>query len=450
MELNDVILVSTDDHVIEPPDLFSANVPQRYRAQAPRVVTLANGEERWEFDGKLLATVGSAAVAGRSRDERHLEPSNFSDMRRGCWDPVARAQDMSVNGTLASVCFATLTGFAGELFLKGQDKDFMLALLQAYNDWNIDAWCAAAPGRFISVGMLPLWDPALAADEVRRLARKGVNAISFPENCAALGVPTFHKGHWDPVFDAITEADLAMVIHIGTGGGFRTPSMDSACDVPMCTMNITLADCAADIVFSPVPMKYPKLRIALSEGYIGWMPFFKERCDYVYEMHRRWTGADFKGMKPSELIRRHFLLCFTEDEAGVKARHDIGVETLTWEADYPHADSTWPDSPERLWRSLKDLPDEEIHAITHRNALRFFRFDPFRHIAAKDATVGALRAAAGAVDTTPIRDNRGGRSTLDLGNRHLSVGDLAAIGRELNLGLVSHSSTADKQTGAAA
>jgi hypothetical protein len=134
---------------------------------------------------------------------------------------------------------------------------------------------------------------------------------------------------------------------------------------------------------------------------MGWIPFFKERADFVYEMHRHWSNQDFGRDKPSDLIRRHFLVCFTEDRVGIKLRHDIGLEMITWECDYPHADTTWPHSPERLWGIIKELPRNEIDLITHQNAMRFFNFDPFRHVAKADATVGVLRAAAAHVDVTP-------------------------------------------------
>ncbi|MGE0387466.1 MAG: amidohydrolase family protein [Gammaproteobacteria bacterium] len=436
MKMDDMILVSVDDHLIEPRDLFEKHVPAAWRDRAPKVVTLPDGAERWVFEGRMMATVGSAAVSGRSREERCLEAANFSHMRAGCYDPRARCDDMSANGVLTSLCFGTLTGFAGELFHKGQDKALMHVLLQAYNDWHIDEWCATAPGRFIPIGIVPLWDADLALAEVRRLASKGVKAICFPENCASLGMKTIHEGYWDPVFAACCDAGLPLCIHIGTGGGFRIPSLQSPADVSLCTMNITLADCMADILFSGLFNRFPALRIALSEGYLGWVPFFKERCDYVYEMHRFWTGADFGADKPSDLIRRHFLLCFTEDEAGVRERHQIGIETMTWECDYPHADSTWPTSPERLWRSLQHLPDAEIDLITHGNAMRFFDFDPFVSVPRERASVGALRADARHVDVRPVSGLGGYTPKFSLGRKHLTAADLMALAKQMDLGII--------------
>ena len=194
-----------------------------------------------------------------------------------------------------------------------------------------------------------------------------------------------------------------------------------------------LADCAADLLFSHVLRKFPTLRIALSEGYMGWMPFFKERADFVYEFHRFWTGQNFGDLKPSDVIRRHFLVCFTEDPVGVETRHRTGIETITWECDYPHADSTWPVSPERLWPSLERVPKDEIDMMTHRNAMRFFKFDPFKHIDRKDATVGALREAGKHVDLTPIEG--GGYKAIPK-DKIMRAQDLADMAKEMGNALM--------------
>jgi len=141
------------------------------------------------------------------------------------------------------------------------------------------------------------------------------------------------------------------------------------------------------------------VKFALSEGGIGWIPYLMERADYVYQHHRTWTGTDLGDKLPSDLFREKFVTCFIDDAVGIGLRHQIGVENICWEADYPHSDSTWPTSPERLAAALDGVPDDEVAAITHRNAMREFRFDPFAHRPPEACTVGALRAGAVDVDT---------------------------------------------------
>ena len=155
-------------------------------------------------------------------------------------------------------------------------------------------------------------------------------------------------------------------------------------------------------MWSPVLRTFPDLRVALSEGGIGWVPYFCDRLDWIYTRHRAWTGQDFGGQLPSEVFRERIVLCFIDDPSGVDQLDRIGVDQVCWEADYPHSDSTWPISPETLWSSIDGLSAEVIDQITHRNAMRHFRFDPFAGGKARtDIDVAALRARSTDVDVTP-------------------------------------------------
>ena len=186
-------------------------------------------------------------------------------------------------------------------------------------------------------------------------------------------------------------------------------------EAPITTMislqPMNLVQAAADLLWSRVIREFP-VRIALSEGGIGWIPYFLERADYVYERHARWTGSDFGGRLPSEVFRERFLTCFIDDGAGIELRDHIGVESICWECDYPHSDSTWPNSPERLLRSLDGVHRTDIEAITHRNAMREFQFDPFSHRPLEQSPAGALRAEATGVDTQ-VRSSGQGRPAPD-------------------------------------
>ena len=149
---------------------------------------------------------------------------------------------------------------------------------------------------------------------------------------------------------------------------------------------------ATDLLWSNVLRKFPDLKFALSEGGIGWLPYWLERIDYVYQQHRFWTHQDFGDQLPSQVARDHFTFCFISDRAGVDARHAIGIDNITWECDYPHSDSSWPHSPESVIKQLDGVPDAEINKITYENAMRIFGYDPFATIPKEKATVGGLRA----------------------------------------------------------
>ena len=144
----------------------------------------------------------------------------------------------------------------------------------------------------------------------------------------------------------------------------------------------------------------PTCASRMSEGGIGWIPYFLERVDYVYKHHKAWTGADLGGMLPSEVFNEHIITCFIDDAVGVENRHHLNIDHITWECDYPHSDSTWPHSPELLAPALAGVPDDEIDKITHENAMRLFQYDPFAARPKEQCTVGALRAEAADVDVS--------------------------------------------------
>jgi predicted TIM-barrel fold metal-dependent hydrolase len=320
-------------------------------------------------------------------------------MRAGCYDIAKRVDDMSANGVLGSMCFPSFPQFCGQLFARSEDKDLGLALLRAYNDWHIDEWCGSAPGRFIPLALPVLWDPQLAADEVHRVARKGCHAVTFSENPEKLGYASFHSDYWDPFFAACEEEGTILCLHIGSSSQLVITSIEAPINVMITLQPMNIVQAAADVLWSRVLQKFPGLRIALSEGGIGWIPYFLERVDYVYKNHSAWTGQKMD-MLPSELFKERIVTCFIDDAAGIEARAHLDIDMITWECDYPHSDSTWPESPELLARTLVGVPDDEVDKMTHLNAMRIFQYDPFAHRPREQCTVGALRAEAAGVDVS--------------------------------------------------
>jgi predicted TIM-barrel fold metal-dependent hydrolase len=399
--IDDLVLVSVDDHVVEPPDMFEGRLPTRFAGQAPVVTRREDGTEIWRFDGKEATNIGLNAVAGRPVEEYGIEPTSFAEIRSGCYDIHDRVRDMDANGVIGSMCFPSFPNLCGQLFSKATDPELGLAVLRAYNDWHIDEWCGTYPGRFIPLALPPIWDPSAMAEEVRRVAAKGCHAFSFSENPAKLKLPSFHSEHWDPFWAACSDEGTIVCLHIGSSSTLVVTAPDAPIDVLMGLQPVNIIQCAADLLFSPVLRKFPDLKVALSEGGIGWIPYFLDRMDWTYNRHHRWTGQDFGDKLPSEVFRERIVTCFIDDPSGVELRHHVGIDNICWEADYPHSDSTWPASPELLWASIGGLPEDEIDKITYENAMRHYRFDPFAHRPKEQCTVGALRAGAKDVDTTP-------------------------------------------------
>ncbi len=402
MDIDELILISVDDHVVEPPDLFEGRLSKQASESAPFVTQLENGRDVWMFEGQALPNVGLNAVAGRVPEEYGLDATSFDQMRAGCYDIDERIRDMNVNGVLSSLNFPSLTGFCGQLFYSCPDKDIALELVRAYNDWHIDDWCGRHPGRMIPMVITPLWDPDLMAAEVHRAADKGCHAVSFSENPEKLGLPSFHTDHWDPFWSACCDTGTVVNLHIGSSSTLVSTASDAPIDtlITLQPMNIVL--CATDLLWSPVLRKFRDLRFALSEGGIGWIPYFLERIDYTYRHHKRWTNQDFGDQLPSEVFNEQILTCFIDDAVGMEIRHHLNLNHIHWECDYPHSDSTWPNAPEEVMSYLSDLPDDDVNRITHLNAMRNYSFDPFAHIPKEDCTVGALRAQATDVDISLV------------------------------------------------
>ncbi|GGV35772.1 amidohydrolase [Actinomadura cremea] len=421
MNAEDMILISVDDHVVEPPTMFEGRIPDRYRDQAPRVRTTKDGSDVWTFNGQTIPNIGLNAVAGRPKEEYGIEPTAFDEIRPGTYDIDERIKDMNAGGILASMNFPSFPGFSGRVFSAADDKDMALAVLRAYNDWHIDEWAGTHPGRIIPMALPVLWDAEACAAEVRRVAAKGCHSITFTENPATLGYPSFHDEYWDPLWKAVCDENVVVSIHLGSSGQLSVTAPDAPIDVMITLQPMNICQAAADLLWSRVIKKYPGIRFALSEGGTGWIPYFLDRVDRTYDMHHLWTGQDFGGKLPSEVFREHFLTCFISDPVGVQLRHRIGIDNIAWECDYPHSDSSWPGAPEELATVTAGVPDADVDKITHENAMRWYSFDPFVNGRTKEsATVGALRAEAGDHDVS-IRSRDKGRFDRQVG---IEMGEL--------------------------
>jgi len=379
-------IVSVDDHVIEHPKVWTDRLPAKYREQGPQIVETEQGHHVWHFEGEAFPYIGLNAVAGKEPKDFGMEPVRYDDMIPGCYDPKSRVADMDIDGVQAACCFPSFPGFGGGVFHRAKDKDLALECVKAWNDFSIDEWCGSAPDRLIPLAILPVWDPELAAAEARRVAAKGARTVSFPDATIPLGLPSFQNDAWAPLWDACEETGMPLSLHFGSGGyvpGFEyssaalSPNPPAPDETPFAVAIATFASnlmwTTIDLVFSGQLQKHPKLKIMLSEGGIGWLPYVIERCDYVWERHRYYQPIDFD-TRPSDLIHKHFWGCYIDDKFGLENRHHIGVDRICVEIDYPHSDSQWPNSRKLLAETLVDVPDDEAHQIVELNAREVFNF----------------------------------------------------------------------------
>jgi len=298
-------------------------------------------------------------------------------MRQGCWDQAARLADMDVNHTEASLCFPTFPRFCGQTFTEAADKDLGLACVKAYNDWMVDEWCGDSDGHLVPLIIVPLWDADLAAAEVRRNAERGVHAVCFSEVPYHLGLPSIHTGFWDPFFQACAETQTVVNMHIGSSSRMPSTSPDAPPAVQATLSFGNAMSSLSDFLFSGVLVKYPDLRLAYSEGQIGWLPYILERADDVWSEHRAWGGvAEAIPEPPSTYYYRQVFGCFFRDRHGLESLQRIGDDNITFETDYPHTDSTWPFTKKIFEEQVQDLSDELVYKLARGNAIKMLNLDP--------------------------------------------------------------------------
>lgn len=399
MRADDMILISVDDHIAEPASMFDAHVPARWREHAPRVETDERGHQQWWYGEVKGRNLGLNAVAGKPRELFNVNPMRYDEMRPGCYDVHERVRDMSAGGQLAGLNFPNWPGFSGQVLNQGPDSDVNVVMIKAYNDWHVDEWCGAYPERFIPCGVLPLWDAELAAAEVRRLAAKGCHAVTFSENPAALQMPSIHSGAWDPLFAACCDVGTVLCCHLGSSSRAASTSPDAPASVGMALSSVMTVYTLGDLMWATFWDRFPGLRFSLTEGDIGWIPYFLQRAEWVQERHSGWTRHEFPtGNGPRGIFFEHVLVCFIQDAVGVKLLDEFNIDNVCWESDFPHSDSTWPAAPERLAELFAGVDDADVRRITHENAMRHYQFEPFATRPREQCTAAALRAEATDVD----------------------------------------------------
>jgi predicted TIM-barrel fold metal-dependent hydrolase len=401
MRGEDMVLISVDDHIAEPADMFDAHVPTKHRAAAPRVVTDERGYQQWWYGEKPGRNLGLNAVAGKPPEMYNVNPQRYEEMRPGCYNVHERVRDMSAGGQLAGLNFPNWPGFSGQVLNEGPDRAINEIMIRAYNDWHVDEWCGSYPDRFIPCGVLPLFDAQRAAAEVRRLAGKGCHAATFSENPAALNMASIHSGYWDPLFAACSDEGTVLCLHVGSSSRSASTSPDAPPSVSMSLSSLMSIYSLGDLMWADFWWRFPDLRFSLTEGDIGWIPYFLQRAEHVQARHSGWTRHHFPdGWGPADVFRERVLCCFINDRVGVKLIDEFNIDNVCWESDFPHSDSTWPSAPEVLEPLLAPLPAEDIDKVTHQNAMRHYQFDPFRTRSRGRCTAGALRTEATDVDTT--------------------------------------------------
>ena len=429
-------MISVDDHLIEPPNVWEDRLPAKFRERGPRWVSDDQGEA-WLIEGSVRVPVNGAVTAASFLPPQPkpapFQPLAWSEIPPACYDPVARAEAMDLDRVIASLPFPNLPGFAGRVFQNIEDKELALLCIQAYNDWVLDEFSPAIPGRIIGVALIPMWDGQLAACEAERAIGKGACSISFSMAPHKVGFPPIHDEHWDPLFAVMSTADLPLCTHLGTGfetdPGLMVQQLHSRREEPSngedfnkllgltsrsegrtralhpamgAAMQLSGQETLIDWLTSGNFERYPNLKVALSENGIGWIPSVLQAADLLmkYGRERVTSPADRENNPilteqarqqarssidaraqrlmtmplPSEVFREHIFGCFIHDPLGLKLLDDLGVDNVMIETDFPHLTSWWPHSLEQAADSLGQLSEDAQSKILQGNAERVFKF----------------------------------------------------------------------------
>ncbi|WP_261566547.1 amidohydrolase family protein [Frankia gtarii] len=388
------LIVSVDDHVVEPGDLWTQRLPARYREIGPRTVReripkKSNPDEDkwadvWYYESVRVPVPRGFAAVSFEPDDLEDDPMTFDEMRPGCYGVADRLRDMDADGVEASVCFPNaFVRFCGQRFLAGEDRELALLSVQAYNDWLADEWCGTSDGRLLGAAIIPLWDATLAAAEIRRVSAKGLTSVAFSEIPARLGLPSMYSGYWDPFFAACEETQTVINLHIGSSSQTHTSSEDAPLAVHIANHFQNSAFSLSDWLVSGAFTRFPQLKTAFSEGQAGWIPFLLSRLDQLWDRHAPLLGLQTLPERPSHYVREHVYACVFNDPAALHladqvGKHDIyqiGEDNLLFETDYPHNDSTFPHSVASAQQLTSGLTAEQRRKVLRTNAAKLYRVE---------------------------------------------------------------------------
>lgn len=365
-------LISVDDHVVEPPHLFAEWMSPGLADRGPQLLETVEGHQLWTFEGERFVQVGLNAVAGRRMENVKFEPFRFEQMRPGCYDVNARVADMDLAGIHAMLNFPSqITGFCGVVFANAKDRDVGLDATRAWNDWLYNEWYLEHPTRIIPMGITYLADSEEAVKEIRRNADRGFTSLTLPERPHLVGLPSlWERDYWDPIMAVCAETETVISLHVGSSGLQPPPPGAPFLELAATLFGQLSLSACAEWLWSEYPVRHPDLKIAMSEGGIGWVAMLIDRLDNIVD--RAGYGPDWPD-RPSDVLRRNFWFCTIDDPSTIKTRDTIGVENIMFEVDYPHADSTWPECQQVVEKEWGHLPADELRMMCSENAAKLYR-----------------------------------------------------------------------------
>ena len=382
-------VISQDNHVIEPYDLWTSRAESKFAWRVPHVESLEGGD-MWFCDGRKMGGVdgGSANVGNRFEDPEHKMSNvvTINDVHPGGYIPEEHVKDLDIDGQDVSIVYPT----KGFLLYAVPDGELLDAICRSYNDW-VGEFCGAIPKRIKGIAMINTDDVQVGVKELERCAKMGfVGAMiaTYPSTAQLYDNPAY-----EPFWAAAQDLGMPLSLHISgvrysPVAEFADPNNRWTRPAVICNYAYWAQMSLADIIFSGVFERYPKLQVGSVEHELSWATHFLDRIDYTYtdrmpppldpSKGRRSAHPQVRfkdGVLPSDFFHSNVFLGFQEDAMGIRDRHIIGVDNLQWGSDYPHSESTFPRSREILENILADCTEEEKAKISGGNAERIYRLD---------------------------------------------------------------------------
>jgi len=371
------LILSSDSHVFEPPDLWPTRIDRAFRDRAPRMVRIDGADQIVIEADQVLSGIGLISNAGARFDapETISAQGRFEDVHRGGYDPAQHLADMELDGVSGEVLYPS----QGLFYFRVADSALMSAIFRAYNDWLAD-FCRTDPARLKGIAMINLDDVGEGIRELERTARLGLAGAMITE------YPLEHRRYdhpeYEPFWAAATALDMPLSLHTATrrqgkirGAGDKTLRDASS----RATKAFYPALSMCDMIFSGVFERHPTLTLAIVEFELSWAPHILTTMDYTYrERHGEAIYRFRDGLRPSDFFHRNVVLSFQEDAIGIRLREEIGVDNMMWGSDYPHSESTFPQSRKILSEILAGVPEAEQAKIAGGNTARVYRFDTAR------------------------------------------------------------------------
>jgi predicted TIM-barrel fold metal-dependent hydrolase len=360
----DYRLISSDSHVTFPVDSWPEYLPENLREKAPKIVRTDEGDFT-EFEGRRTPINTLSNLAGKKPEDYTLNVRRLEDQRAGASDPVERLKDMDLDGVDAEVLYV-----GGPLM--SQDNELRLASFDGYNRWLAD-YSSHAPKRLLGMGAVAIDTPEMAAHYVRQIKELGLAGAYiplFPGRDDDYGNPA-----WNVLWDAFQETGLPIGLHVG-GRRPGTPTKGLFESAPqfmtgLVMSKMTMAEAVSELIHGLVMQRYPDLKFIAVEGQIGWISFFEYYSDHIWEKHRYWTKSELKE-PPSHYFRRQVFGTFMEDPVGLRERHYIGIDNIMWASDYPHSETTWPNSKSLTDEWFTPYGEEDKAKILWENCAKLY------------------------------------------------------------------------------